>query len=35
MIRQNSDLNLTIAIEQATDLQRYDAALSLNGLNVT
>jgi hypothetical protein len=35
MISQNSDLNLTIAIEQATDLQRQDAALILNGLNVT
>lgn len=35
VISQNSDLNLTIVIEQATDLQRQDAALIFNGLNVT
>jgi len=35
MISQNSDLNITIAIEQATDLQRLDAASVLNRLNVT
>lgn len=35
IISQNNDLNLTITIEHATDLQRKDAALVFNGLNVT
>ncbi len=35
MISQNNDLNLTISIEQATDLQRQDAALILIGQNAT
>ena len=35
IISQNNDLNFTITIEQATDLQRLDSALTFNELNVT
>jgi hypothetical protein len=35
IISQNNDLNFTITIEQATDLQRLDSSLTFNGLNVT